>query len=127
MDRPKPKPVNAVKPGLSSVASGGDVDSAAALDLRTQGGDSLLRVRVTPKASRNEVLGIGEGALRLRIHAPPVEGAANQEARDFLASLLGRPRSSLSLERGQSSRDKVFRIEGLVPAEVAAALSRHLP
>lgn len=93
------------------------------LDPRTGDGFCLLRVRVTPKASRNEVIGVAEGALKLRIHAPPVDGAANDETRDFLAKLLGRPRSSVSLERGASNRDKVFRIEGLTPAELASALT----
>lgn len=96
------------------------------LDLRAGEGSCLLRVRVTPKASRNEIQGISEGALRLRIKAPPVDGAANEEARGFLAKLLGRPKSSLRLERGAGSRDKVFRIEGLAPGEVAAALSAYL-
>lgn len=95
------------------------------LDPRPGDGFCLLRVRVTPKASRNEVIGVAEGALRLRIHAPPVDGAANDETRDYLAKLLGRPRSSVSLERGASNRDKVFRIEGLAPADLASLLARR--
>jgi uncharacterized protein (TIGR00251 family) len=86
----------------------------------------LLRVRVTPKASRNEVLGVAEGVLRLRIQAPPVEGAANEAARAFLAGLLGRPKSSVTLERGAANRDKVFHVAGLEPSAVAAALAGRL-
>jgi uncharacterized protein (TIGR00251 family) len=101
--------------------------AGAGLDLRAHGGDTLLRVRATPKASRTEVLGVSDGALRIRIQAPPVDGAANQAVRDFLAGLLGRPRTRLSLERGAANRDKVFRIEGMDPAAVAAALVARLP
>ena len=73
------------------------------------------------------MLGAAGGALRLRIQAPPVDGAANEAARIFLAGLLGRPKSSVSLERGTANRDKVFRVAGLHPAAVAAALAGRLP
>jgi uncharacterized protein len=98
----------------------------ASLELRAGPGHTLLRIRVTPKASRNGVLGIAEGALRLRIAAPPVEGAANAEARAYLAKLLGRPKSALVLEKGATGRDKVFRVEGLDPESIQAALRAAL-
>lgn len=90
-------------------------------------GCSRLRVRVTPKASRNGVLGVVEGALRLRIQAPPADGAANEKTREFLAELLGCPRGAVRLERGQSHREKIFRIEGMVTQAVLAALAPFLP
>ncbi len=92
------------------------------LDIRAGDGFCILRVKVTPKASRNQVVGVGEGALRLRIQAPPVEGAANERAREFLAELLGKPRGAILLERGQTSRDKAFRITGMTTSELVAAL-----
>lgn len=94
----------------------------ASLELRAGPGHTLLRIRVTPKASRNGVLGIAEGALRLRIAAPPVEGEANAEARVYLAKLLGLPKSALILEKGATGRGKVFRVEGLDPEGLRAAL-----
>ena len=48
-----------------------------------------LKVRVQPRASRNEVTGWRDGVLSVRLTAPPVEGAANRACRDFLADLLG--------------------------------------
>jgi uncharacterized protein (TIGR00251 family) len=93
------------------------------LDLRDAGGDCLLRVRVTPRASRNEIAGTAGGILRLRLQAPPVEGAANEAARDFLADLLGRPRSAVILDKGQTSRDKTFRIAGAASEAVRRALA----
>jgi uncharacterized protein (TIGR00251 family) len=96
------------------------------LDLRPEGTGCLLKVKVTPRGSANAVLGVAEGALRLRLTAPPVEGAANAAARDFLADLLGLPRRSVELTRGQANRSKVFRIEGLDPSGVRARLDTAL-
>lgn len=100
---------------------------AEALDIRSEGKGCLLRVKVTPRGSANAVLGVAEGALRLRLTAPPVEGAANAAARDFLAELLGLPRRDVELARGQTNRAKVFRIEGLEPSALRARLETALP
>ena len=74
-----------------------------------------LRVRATPNARRSEVVGWEDDAqagriLRVRVAAPPVEGKANSELRDFLAKLLKLPKSSVTLEKGGSSRYKSFEI-----------------
>jgi uncharacterized protein len=102
-----------------TAAPNGDLSS---LDIRDGGGFCLIRVRLTPKASSNEITGVGEGALRLRIQAPPVDGAANEKAREFLAECLGISRGAVSLERGQTSREKVFKIAGLRPEAIRALL-----
>jgi uncharacterized protein (TIGR00251 family) len=94
----------------------------SSLDIRSGDGFCILNVKVTPKASRNEVQGVAEGALRLRIQAPPVDGAANDRTRDYLADLLGCPRKRVRIERGHTHRNKAFRIEGYSPAEIVAAL-----
>lgn len=96
------------------------------LELKPGKGYCLIRIRVTPKASRNEVIGIVEGCLRIRIQAPPVEGAANEKARDFLAELLGLPRRDVELEKGQTNRVKVFKIAGLEVAEIRNRISASL-
>jgi uncharacterized protein len=113
-------------PGQDGSRRTGGTDSAA-LDIRGIEGACLLRVRLTPNASSNRILGIAEGALRLSIQAPPVEGAANAKAREFLAKALGISRSAVSLERGQASRDKLFRISGLLPEDIRARLMAALP
>ena len=78
-------------------------------------------MRLRPRASRAGVGGVREGALELRVSAPPVEGEANAAARELLAEVLGVPRTRVSLHQGDKSRRKVFRVEGLDPA---AALAR---
>jgi len=88
-------------------------------------GDGVrLAIRVQPRASRTEVAGLyGEDALRIRLAAPPVDGAANRELVEFLAKTLGVAKSAVVIERGESGRLKTVAVEGLDPARVRAALS----
>jgi len=77
-----------------------------------------LAVKAIPNAPRNEIIGWLGDTLKIKVHAPPVEGRANDELRDFLADTLGLPRRSVTLLRGDTSRQKLFRIDGLALAEV---------
>jgi len=72
-----------------------------------------LPVKVTPNASRNEIIGLAEGVLQVKIAAPPTKGKANKELTAFLSQALGVKKSSLSIVKGQTSRNKVIAIEGL--------------
>ena len=74
-----------------------------------------LRILVVPRASRSEVVGLHGDALRVRIAAPPVDGAANDELRRTLARALGVPRSGVEIVRGQRGRQKVVEIPDGVP------------
>jgi uncharacterized protein (TIGR00251 family) len=65
-------------------------------------------VRVTPRASRNEIGETSNRALRIRTTAPPTDGKANKATIKLLAKFLGVPPSSISLVRGQTSRNKQF-------------------
>ena len=84
-------------------------------------GGVLIDVRLRPRASRAGVGGVREGALELRVSAPPVDGEANAAARELLADVLGVSRARVALQGGEKSRRKTFRVEGLDPA---AALAR---
>ncbi|NOY52453.1 MAG: YggU family protein [Deltaproteobacteria bacterium] len=72
-----------------------------------------LRVRIQPGASRDQVVGVAEAVLRLRITAPPVEGAANRQCIKFLAKKLRIAKSKITLLKGEHSRVKVLRINGI--------------
>lgn len=76
----------------------------------------LLAVFVQPRASKNQLCGLQDGELKLRLTAPPVEGAANDCCRDYLAKLLKIPRSSVTIVSGESSRHKRIRLAGVTPA-----------
>ena len=80
----------------------------------------ILRVRAIPNARRSEVIGweIDPQAgrvLRVRVAAPPVEGQANAELREFLSRILGLPKSAVCLAKGGSSRHKSFEIPDGTP------------
>lgn len=83
---------------------------------------ATLAVRVTPRAGRNEIAGVSEGMLRVRLTAPPVEGAANAALLDFLAKQLGLRRGQVILVSGQSARQKLIRITGLSAQEIKRRL-----
>lgn len=86
-----------------------------------------LRVRVNPRSSRNQVTGWADGVLHVKLTAPPVEGAANKAAIEFLADVLGVKKSQITLTSGQTSRDKTFEITGLTDAELDQRLSGKSP
>jgi uncharacterized protein len=83
---------------------------------------TLIRLRVQPRARIECLDGLRDGYVRLRLTAPPVEGAANAACIAFLAKTLGISRAQLHLQAGARSRDKLVHITGLTPAQVAAAL-----
>ena len=79
----------------------------------------LLRVRVQPRASRSEIVGWrADGALSVRVAAPPVEGRANEALAELLADALDVRRTAVTIELGSRGRDKLVRVSGLTPAEV---------
>lgn len=81
-----------------------------------------MRVRVQPRARKNEIGGERNGALLVRVTAPPVDGKANKAVCRLLAKAAGVPPSRVSVERGDSGRDKLVRIAGASAADVAVRL-----
>jgi uncharacterized protein (TIGR00251 family) len=88
--------------------------------LRRDGADWLVDVRVQPRASRTEFAGLLGERLKVRLQAPPVDGRANTALLEFLAAACGLPRSRVTLDSGQSGRDKRVRLHGV--ATLPAAL-----
>lgn len=72
-------------------------------------------VRVVPRASRTEVVGEANGVLRIRLAAPPVDGAANEELVSVLARALRVSRSAVTITAGQTSRLKRVAVSGIAP------------
>ena len=85
--------------------------------------DITISVHVTPRATRDEVVGWQEGELWVRLRAPPVEGQANESLRRFLAKRLGVPASAVEMVGGATARHKRVRVEGLTADEVRARLA----
>lgn len=79
---------------------------------REKDGALFFKVHVQPRAARNQIRGLHGEALKLSLTAPPVDGAANQLCRDFLARQLDMPRAAVSVVAGLKSRTKTVRVEG---------------
>ena len=72
-----------------------------------------FQVRVRPGSSRDAIGEVREGALKIRLTAPPVEGAANASLVKLLARALRVPRSAVTIVRGQRSKNKTVRVAGV--------------
>ncbi len=81
-----------------------------------------VRLRVSPGARRNELVGRHGEGWKVRVAAPPEGGRANDAVLDLLARELSLPRRSLSIVSGQSAREKVVRMEGIDRAETERRL-----
>jgi uncharacterized protein (TIGR00251 family) len=81
-----------------------------------------LEIKAVPNAPRTQVIGwLGE-ALKIKVHAPALEGNANEELCSFLAETLGLPKRSVRLLQGNISRKKLLEIDGLTREQVVALL-----
>lgn len=88
---------------------------------------SALAVRVTPRASRNEVVEVmADGTVRIRITASPVDGEANEKLVAFLAEVLNVPKSRLEIVAGLSGRDKLISVLDMDAATVHKRIVAHL-
>jgi uncharacterized protein (TIGR00251 family) len=94
------------------------------LRVEVRGASIRVHVHVQPRASRSEVVGTHGAALKVRLLAPPVDGAANEALVTLLAEELGVPRRDVRIVQGAASRAKVVEIEGTT-ADAVRALAAH--
>ncbi|HEX5973155.1 MAG TPA: DUF167 domain-containing protein [Gemmatimonadaceae bacterium] len=83
-----------------------------------------MQVHVQPRASRSEVVGTHGAALKVRLLAPPVDGAANDALVALLAKALGVPRRDVRIVQGATSRAKLVEIDGTTADAVRALAAR---
>jgi len=74
-----------------------------------------IKIRAVPRASKNEIQGIYDQALKIRLTTAPVDGKANQALIRFLSKELHISKSQIQLKQGETSRHKILRITGLSP------------
>ena len=94
------------------------------LNLQSHNGSVILHVRVQPRASKDEIAGVIDGALKVRLQAPALEDRANIALCEFLAQRLGAPKSAVRILSGERSRIKRVEIRGVTETQVLALL-RH--
>ena len=83
-----------------------------------------FKVRVQPRAAKNQVAGFLEDALKIRLTAPPVDGEANEACRVFLADFFSVSRNQVEIISGFTGRNKIVRISGISGTEVQRHLAR---
>ncbi len=83
---------------------------------------ATIEVRVRPRGHRDELTGVEGGVLQARVTAPPVDGKANAALRRLIAKRVGVAPSRVSVVRGEKSRNKLVRVEGLDEAALLEAL-----
>lgn len=86
----------------------------------------LLSLKVIPRSSRNQIVGVEQGVFKLKLQAPPVEGAANEAVLEFLSERLGCAKSSLTLASGHQSRHKRVKVKGMKAVEALELLNRNI-
>ena len=89
--------------------------------------DTLLRLHVTPRGSKNEIIGWRDDVLCVKITAPPVEGAANAAIVKFVADALKIRKSQVELVSGDKSRKKTLKIAGLTQEDIQARIIPSKP
>jgi uncharacterized protein (TIGR00251 family) len=83
---------------------------------------ATLQFHIVPNAKQNKVMGEHGAAIKIKLRAPAVEGKANAALRSFLAEELNIAASRITLARGQKSREKLIRIDGLSEEDVRRRL-----
>jgi uncharacterized protein (TIGR00251 family) len=90
------------------------------LELTVTADSVTFRVKVAPRASRSLLQGVHDGALKVSLTAPPVEGAANAALCQLLADLLRVPKRAIEITHGQQARLKTVRVRGVSEAQIRA-------
>ena len=88
------------------------------LTVRTRDNSVRFAVRVQPRASRSEIAGVHGDALKIRLSAPPVDGAANDALVELMAGSLGVTKRAVRIVSGEQSHSKVVEVEGVTAAAV---------
>jgi hypothetical protein len=93
------------------------------INITEKDGAAIFSVRVVPRASKSEIVGEHDGALKVRIASPPVDGAANVELSRLLAKTLGVAKGAVEIVSGQTSKAKQIRITGVKAEELRNLLA----
>jgi uncharacterized protein (TIGR00251 family) len=101
--------------------------AAMAIEIKELAGSCAFRVRVQPRASRDAVGGEWEGALKVRLTAPPVDGRANEALCRLLAACLNVPAAAVKILAGEHSRTKRIEVRGVSAAQILALGKAEAP
>ena len=86
----------------------------------------VFQVRLQPRAGRDEVAGEMDGALKVRLQAPAIEGRANEALIEYLARLLKRPKAAVRISSGERSRLKRVEVSGVTKNDILGLLAQEV-
>jgi uncharacterized protein (TIGR00251 family) len=92
------------------------------IDITEKDGSVTFKVCVIPRSSKSEIVGEHYRSLKIKLTAPPVDGAANAELIKVLAKHLGVPKADIEIVAGETSKNKRVRVTGADPERLAAIL-----
>ncbi len=92
---------------------------------REQGKVLTISLQVQPRARKTEIVGVHGETLKVKVAAPPVDGAANEELIRFFAKFLDVSKSAVSLKQGTTGRKKVIEIVGMTTSELTSILLKQ--
>jgi uncharacterized protein len=92
------------------------------LEIEEKSGSLAFTVRVIPRASRGGIVGEHDGAVKVRLTSPPVDGAANAELIKLMAKSFGVARSNIDIIAGETSKTKRIRITGVTAAQLQSLI-----
>jgi uncharacterized protein (TIGR00251 family) len=86
----------------------------------------LINIRLTPRSSKNEVIGFGDGTYRIKVKAPPLDGRANKALIALLSGILRLPKKNIRIKSGDKAREKIVQIQGMSKSEVDSILRKNI-
>jgi len=95
--------------------------------MKTKTLQTEIRVKLTPRSSRNQILGMDQGVLKVKVSSPPVDGKANKALIELLSEKLAVPKTSLRIVSGKTARTKTLVVQGLSPAVAQKRLEVPTP
>ena len=98
------------------------ISSVTGIGIPIPENEARICIRVYPNADRNEIVGLVNGVLRVKISAPPLKGKANAELIAFLSRLLGTSKDSIGIIKGHNNRNKLVVINGLNQGSISKLL-----
>jgi len=93
-----------------------DIQQSKTKDKRSAG-SVTLSIRIQPRASKNEIIALENGGIKIRLTAPPVDNAANEALVKFLSQLFSVAKSNIEIVSGHTSREKIVKVTGVTEVD----------
>ena len=84
-----------------------------------------IQVQIQPRSSKDQIIGIHNGRLKIKISAPPVDGKANQNLIEFIAKAFGVSKSKIEIVKGRTSKLKTLKISGIDQKSFSLLLNKY--